>query len=320
MKNKAPEESKEKFEKLTEKYKIPLAGIGTIRNYSIDELSNKEKIFQAASISKCLTAFCVMRFVEEGKLDLKKDVNNYLKFWKVRNRKGKLVKVTLKQLLSHTAGIYCTGFEGHKKQKTLFPRMFRSEKPVRNEETFCKYKKGEFHYSGGGYMIIQKILEDVSDQRFSKIMKEKVLRPLDMKKSAFSFPISRNFVTGYSNGKKVHYHFHLHKAAAGLWTTSEDLCKFIIEIQKSFQGESELLSKKFARKMLKPVVKAEGNFMGLGFFITKDKKQFYHTGHNVGFGNKFLADFKGEGIVILTNEGNSKKFIKEVIKEKTDLK
>lgn len=95
-----------------------------------------------------------------------------------------------------------------------------------------------------------------------------------------------------------------------MWTTSEDLSKFIIEIQKSYQGKSELLSKKYARKMLKPIAKAEGNFIALGFFITKDKKQFYHTGHNTGFGSKFLADFKGNGIAILTNEQHSKNSLK----------
>lgn len=109
-----------KIKELMKKHKIPLSGVDIIKDYSIEELFNKGKIFQAASISKCLTAFCVMRLVEEGKLDLKEDVNNYLNFWKVRDSKGKIIKVTLKQL-SHTAGISCTGFEGYKKKPKEHP-------------------------------------------------------------------------------------------------------------------------------------------------------------------------------------------------------
>jgi len=99
-------------------------------------------------------------------------------------------------------------------------------------------------------------------------------------------------------------------------TTSEDLSKLLIEIQLSYIGKSnKVLSKKSVRTMLKTITFAEGNFMSLGFFVSKDKKKFYHTGHNVGYRAKFIVDFKGNGIVILTNNGEGNIFIDKILKE-----
>ena len=288
-----------------------------IKDYKIKEGINKNSIFQVASISKILTVISVMKLVEKGILDLNKDVNDSSKNWKVKDKDGKQIKVTIKQLLSHTAGINCSGFRGYKQNEKLpsLIQILNGKKPANNNSIYSKYKKGKYRYSGGGYEIIQNVIEDITNKSFEKLVMEFIFKPLKMNNSSFSKP--KKFVKGYEGNKQVNrgYFIYPEKAAAGLWTTSEDLAKLLIEIQLSYLGKSnKILSKKSVRTMLKPIIPAEGNFMSLGFFVSKDKKKFYHTGHNVGYRSKFIVDFKGNGMVILTNNCEGHVFINKIIK------
>jgi len=293
------------------------SGIIIIKNYKIEFGMNHNLIFQAASISKILTALLIMKLVEEKILKLNEDINHYLKNWKVLNKKNNEEKVTIKQILSHTAGVNCAGFIGYKQNQKIpsLMQILNGKKPTNNKKIFCKYKKGSYRYSRGGYEIIQKIIEDVTDKNFEIVVKEKLFKLLNLKDSSFSKP--KKFARGYEDNKQINKGCFIYpeKAAAGLWTTAEDLAKLLIEIQLSCIGKSnKILSKKSVRKMLKPIIPAERNFMALGFFVSKDRKRFYHAGHNVGYRAKFIADFKGNGIVIMTNNGDNK-FINKLLKE-----
>jgi len=309
--------------KLIKEHKNLGISIAFIKNYKIEKiLSNnlpkKTLIFQGASISKILTSLCVMKLVEKKKLELNKNVNNYLKNWKVKDKKGQKEKITIKQLLSHTAGINCPGFVGYNQNKKIpsLIHILEGKKPSNNEPIYCVYKKGKFRYSGGGYEIIQKIIEDRTNNSYEKVIRKYVFKSLKMKNSSFSKP--KKFVQGHERNKQVNKGCFIYpeKAAAGLWTTSEDLAKLLIEIQLSYIGKSnKVLSKKLVRTMLKIITPAEGNFMSLGFFVSKDKKKFYHTGHNVGYRGKFSVDFKGNGIVILTNNGEGNIFIDKFLRK-----
>lgn len=292
---------------LIAKHKIPLASIAVLKNYSFSILINEKKLFQVASVSKCFTALCVMKLVERRKLRLNKDVNKYLKGWKIRNKKGKLIEVTLRELLSHTAGISCSGFKGYQQNQkvpTLY-QILNGDKPANNERIYKKFRRGIYRYSGGGYEIIHKILEDVLNKPFSEIVEKEILSPLKMKRSTFKTIKNKNIIQEY---------IYPEKAAAGLWTTAEDLAKFLITIQLCYKGKSNFIPKHLAKEMLKPITKAEGVFVSSGFFISNDKKKFYHTGHNIGYRSKFISDFRGNGIIILTNKEESNRFINILIK------
>jgi len=156
--------------------------------------------------------------VEEGKLNLNKDVNDYLKNWKVKNKKGQEEKITIKQLLSHTAGINCSGFIGYKQNKKTpsLIQILKGEKPANNESIYYEYKKGKYRYSGGGYEIIQKVIEDITNKSFEKIVRKYLFKPLNLKNSSFSKP--KKFVQGYEGNKQVNkgYYIYPEKAAAGL--------------------------------------------------------------------------------------------------------
>jgi CubicO group peptidase (beta-lactamase class C family) len=292
--------------------KIPSV-LAIVKNYKISEVKTfncrKNTRFQAASISKIVTALLVLKLVEEKKLDLNKDVNFYLKGFKVRNKKGELIKVTLKQLLSHTTGINVPGFPGYTYNSKLpsIRQILNGEKPCNTGKIFVQSKPGKKHsYSGGGYMIIQKIIEDVSGKKYEDLVKNKIFRPIGMKGSDFRLRKSRKFRR------------YPEKAAAGLWSTAEDLAKLLIEIQLSVLGKSnKIISKQLLKLMVTPIVKAEGDFVGLGLFIKKDKKSFLHDGHNYKFKSKIVGRLDGRsGYVILVNSDRMKdlKILEKVVK------
>jgi len=290
-----------------------------IKNYKIEKGENQDLIFQVASISKVITAICVMKLVEGGALKLNESANNHLKNWKIKNEKNKEEKITIEQLLSHTGGVSCSGFRGYAQNEEIpsMTQILEGKDPSNNEKIYCKYKKGKYRYSGGGYQILQKIIEDVTNESFEKISEKFIFKPLRMTKTSFSTPDEER-ASGFEEGREVRGRCFIYpeKAAAGLWTTSNDLAKFIIELQLSYKNQSnKIISKESINKILSPLVKAEGDHMGLGVYISRDKKRFYHTGHNVGYRSKFIADLKGNGVIILTNNENTEDRIsKEIIK------
>jgi|TARA_B100002003_G_C14059131_1_gene509921 CubicO group peptidase (beta-lactamase class C family) len=316
-----------RLEKLIKKYKIHGLNFALIKNYEIDFLlplgkrDNKEKVtkntlFQSASISKVVTSLIILKLVELKKIKLSDDVNKYLQDFKIRDE-----KVTIRQLLSHSGGVSCSGFRGysHKEKIPKISQIIRAESPANSEKIFVKYKQGEYHYSGGGYTLLQKIIENITKDKFEDVAKKFIFEPLKMERSSFKKLTKRktsNISSGYEENKKVrgNFFFYPEKAAAGLWTTAEDLAKLIIEIQSSYKGKSnKILSKTIIKKILNPIIKAEGNFMGLGIFISKDKNLFYHAGSNVGFKSKFVTDFKGNGIVVLTNDSKGYDLINDLV-------
>lgn len=288
---------KKQIENLVKNVKVPIS-LAIIKKYKIQQLitfnCKKESKFQAASISKLLTAMLALKLVEENKLSLNKDVNNYLKNFKLKNNKGKLIKVTLKELLSHTAGINVSGFPGYKSNVNVpsIKQILNGEKPCNTKKIFVKYKPGnKYSYSGGGYLIIQKVIEDITGKKFEDIMNAKIFRPLKMKNSDFKLRKSKNF------------RIYPEKAAAGLWSTPKDMGKFLIEIQLSYLGKSnKILSKKMTKKFLRPITKIKRNFIGLGLLIDKRKKNFFHTGHNYRFRNTLIGSIKkGDGLIVMVN-------------------
>ncbi len=263
---------------LIKKYKFPVS-VAVVRDGKISEQSQvhcrRGERFQAASISKPVAALVVLKLVQMRKLDLNKDVNDYLKGWKVTDKKGAVVKVTLRQLLSHTAGLNTAGFPGYAQGARLpsLRQILDGSEPCNTGRVYVEGVPGKnYSYSGGGYMIIQKILEDVTGMSFDRLAKRYVLDPLGMRHSSFR-------LRSLKGTKK-----YPEKAAAGLWTTSEDLAKLLIGIQSG---------KVVSKSMLIPVAKAEKGFVGFGLFLSKDKKRFSHTGHNHKFTSKIIGSLRG---------------------------
>lgn len=319
-------------------YGVPGVSIAVIKDFEIAWIKSygimdkdsqqpvtKETLFQAASISKPVTAYGALKLVNQNKIELNRDVNTYLKSWKIKNNEfTKDKKVTLKSLLSHSGGLTVRGFLGYSPDLTVptLLEVLEGKDPANSAEIFVdKVPEESYRYSGGGYTVMQQIMIDLEDKTFPKIMDELVLSPLKMFNSTYNQPLKGEQLnlaaTGYlpdgtmTKGKR---HTYPEMAAAGLWTTAEDLAKFAIDLQKTYRGESQkVLSQEMAKKMLTPFVK---NSMGLGIFLKKMKNEVYfrHSGWNEGFCSKLMAHKeKGYGVAILINS-NHLDFISELIR------
>lgn len=330
------------MEERMKRYNINGVSIAVIRDYKIiwakgygwADVEEKRTVmpstlFEPGSISKSVNALGVMKLYEQKKLDLFTDINQYLTTWKFPYdsvSKGK--KITLAQLLSHSAGlsIHGFGFTSYRAGDRLptIPQILDGEKPsftgaVRSIEEPGK----KFRYSGGGTMISQLIQMDITGQPYDYFMQQSVLAPLKMINSFFTQPppdsLYSKLATGYTSvydGKEVNGKFPVQpqQAAAGLWTTATDLASMIIGIQLSLRGDRDaFLEKNTAQLMMTPY---NDELSAFGFFIESKNsvKYFHHAAGNPGFSGKYFASLEGgNGVVVLVNSDDDPNFLEEVI-------
>lgn len=276
--------------------------------------------FQAGSNSKSLNAIGVLKLVQDGKVNLNEDINKYLKTWKFPYdtlSKGK--KITVANLLSHTAGITIHGFPGYKIGDTIptLTQILDGQKPANTKAVRSMYEPSlKYQYSGGGTTISQLIIQDVTGQLYDEYMWNNILKPMGMTNSSYTQPptkkVERFLATGYYNdGKPVKgkYHIYPEQAAAGLWTTSNDLAKYVIETQLSLEGKSQkVLNKETTMLRLTPYVDSSS---ALGVFILNKGgvKYFNHGGVDEGFVSQYVGSFEGgNGVVVMTNTYNTALF------------
>jgi CubicO group peptidase (beta-lactamase class C family) len=280
-----------------------------------------ETLFQASSISMPVTALAVLLLVEQGKLNLDADVSQYLRSWKLpTNKFTEQKKVTLRELLSHTAGATVHGFEGYaagEKVPTLV-QVLNGERPANSAPVTIDFVPGaKFRYAGGNYAIIQQILIDVTGEPFPDLMRELVLQPLHMVHSTFQQPIPEKLrplvaMPYDKDGKVIAGGPHTY-AVADLWTTPSDLALFALAIQDALAGKpGVIVSPGTAREMLQPVLVG---FYALGFAIAGNgaNRYFSHPGANLGYLSFFFAYEKGDGVVLMSNQQYSKALMLEVI-------
>jgi len=165
-------------------------------------------------------------------------------------------------------------------------------------------------YSGGGVTIEQQLMMDVTGTPFPALLREIVLDKIGMTDSSYEQPLppalaARTASGTWPHGTVVHGRWHIYPemAAAGLWTTPTDLCKFAIEIALSKHGKSNrVLSEKMTREMLTPVM----DDAGLGFFMDRDNPgQFGHNGADQGFQAVLTMNAEsGQGVAIMANSDN----------------
>lgn len=282
-------------------------------------------LFQAASISKPVTAYGALTLVEQEKVALEEDINTYLESWKLPDSEfTKDKKATIKNLLNHSAGVTVHGFLGYSTDlpvPTLIEVLNGTPPANSSPSVVDKVPEESFRYSGGGYNVLQQMMIDVEGKTFPELMDALVLEPLEMNNSTYSQPLNEEQLpmaaTGYlPDGSMVKgkRHTYPEMAPAGLWTTATDLSKFAITIQKTLKGKSEKgLSKAMTTKMLTPFVE---EFTGLGIFIqNKDGEVYFeHGGWNEGFSSQLIAHKdKGYGVVVMIN-ANQPPFISELIR------
>jgi CubicO group peptidase (beta-lactamase class C family) len=283
-----------------------------VREAGADGPVTAETLFQAASVSKPVAAVAALRLVQQGVLKLDEDVNLRLRSWKVpENEFTRAEKVTLRRLLSHSAGTTVFGFLGYGAGEPVptLVQILNGEPPANNKPVRVNAAPGGgFRYSGGGLTVAQLLLVDVTGRAFPDLLRETVLAPVRMGRSTFAQPLpaelAREAATGHEADGAVlrgRYHTYPEMAAAGLWTTPSDLARFGIEIQRALAGDAErVLSPETARQMLTPQAK---NY-GLGVWVEGEGGDiwFTHSGANAGFQMVFVMSARGgRGAVVMTN-------------------
>jgi CubicO group peptidase (beta-lactamase class C family) len=309
-----------------EHYHIKALSVAVVENYKIawakaygwadDSLkvpATTQTLFQAASISKSLNGVGVMKLVQDKKIDLYADINNYLTSWKFPYdslSKGK--KISMANLLSHTAGLTVHGFEGYTPGKAVpnVVQVLDGKKPANSDPIRSMYEPGlKSEYSGGGITISQLIVMDVTHQPYDKYMYDNVLKPLGMTSSTYQQPPAGTkpslLATGYrENGKAIpgKYNTYPEEAAAGLWTNPTDLSKYIIETQLALQGKShKVLDQATTKLRLTPYIDKSA---AMGVFIANldSNKYFNHNGANEGFRSDYTGSMEGgNGVVVMVN-------------------
>jgi CubicO group peptidase (beta-lactamase class C family) len=281
-----------------------------------------ETLFQAASISKPVTAMAVMRLVQTGKLNLDTDVNQYLKSWKIpANDFTQKTKITLRELLSHTAGMTVHGFPGYASDAPLptLVQVLNGAKPANTPAIYVDIApESEWRYSGGGFVVTQQLLLDVTGKPFPVFMKETVLGPAGMAHSTYEQPLPKSrmgeaAMPYHSNGQPTAGgpHVYPEMSAAGLWTTPSDLAHFAIELQNALAGKSAVLSAATAKEMLAPMKGGWGIGIGVGGGA---HPYFQHNGANDGFQCDLVAYDSGDGIAIMTNSDNGGQLAGEIVR------
>ena len=285
-------------------------------------MADTDTLFQAASISKPVTATAVHRLVESGTLDLDVPVNTYLESWRLpENELTSATPVTLRMILSHTGGTTVSGFPGYEPTDAIptLQQVLDGSGPANTPPIRVDIPPGEtYRYSGGGTTIVQQMLIDVVGRPFPELMQEMVLGPVGMTHSAFDQPLSadraENAAVAHRGGDSEDIsHVYPELAAAGLWTTPSDLARFAIAIQSSVRGdEGALLARETALEMLKPVE----DDAALGLFRVPGRGGGYygHGGGNYGFRCQliFHSD-QGYGAVVMTNGSRGGEIAEEVI-------
>lgn len=279
-------------------------------------------LFQAASISKPMFALAVMRLVQEGKLDLDEDVNRYLTSWKVPPNGSWQPRITLRQILSHSAGLTVHGFPGYRTTEELpsVIDVLNGQPPANTPRIEVNILPGiQSRYSGGGTTLAGQLVVDVLGKPFSQIMREVVLDPLGMKHSTFEQPLpakwSRSAATAHpAKGRPLEGKWHLYPELApdGLWTTPSDLARAGIEVQLALKGEGRrILSTETVAEMLTTVIDS----VGIGFMLEgKDKAvRFGHGGANEGFLSQ-MTMYKelGMGAVVMINSNEGGSMLREI--------
>lgn len=321
-------------------HKIPAVSIAVFENYQLQwvkaygmadpatgERATEDTLFLAGSISKSVNALAVLMAVADGMLALDRPINELLESWKLPdNELTRATPVTLRKLLSHSAGTTVHGFPGYAAGEPVptVQQILDGTPPANTEPVRVDLAPGtKFRYSGGGTVISQLALTERSKRPYPEILAERVLRPLEMVHSTFeqALPPDRLKVAaaGYDRlgsvipGKR---HAYPEMAAAGLWTTPSDLARFAIEIALARANRSSRVPNAIAVQMTTKVIDGENlDAVGLGVFLSnRNGAMFFgHGGADEGFQADLVCSLDGGyGVVVMANSDNGFQIFEDI--------
>lgn len=283
----------------------------------------KDTLLQAGSVSKPVAAVGAMRLVQDGTLALQQPVNERLASWRIPdNEFTREAPVTLAHLLSHTGGLTVHGFGGYP-AGTPVPDVLAvldGKTPANSDAVRVDQLPGKaWRYSGGGYTVAQLLMAEATGEPFAPWMQRHVFDAIGMRDSSYVNPLpDKNHAraaTGVTpDGKTVPGRFYTYPemAAAGLWTTSQDLALLVLEMQRALKGKGHVLNANTARTMLTPAPASPD--YGYGFILSNldGARYFGHSGWDEGFCALLVANQTlGQAVVIMIN-ANQPAFMAEL--------
>ncbi|WP_320406195.1 serine hydrolase [Gudongella oleilytica] len=281
--------------------------------------------FRVQSISKSVTAWGVMKLVENGRVDLDSAISSYIDVSGFKDGGNYLESVTVRQLLTHTSGlqlgdvftVYSPGL-----------RMPSLQEKLRDEVSFINKPGSSFSYSNTGYNLLELLIEEVTGRSFTEYMESEILIPLGMTNSSFDLKESMipYIPIGYTlKGKPVPAYVYPEKASGGLLSTSRDLARFMIESMKLRSKDDLVLSEDSIDAIHSPQVSDMGIYSlvfdsyALGHYVeelSNGKIALSHGGQGTGImAHMHFVPESGDGIIILTNSQRSWPFISHLLRD-----
>ncbi len=291
---------------------VQAAGYGLREAGALDAV-DADTLFNVGSISKVATAAISLRLMAQGKIDLDRDVHRYLTSWRIPPAPGIADPVvTMRMLMSHTAGLTVHGFADYLPGESL-PTLLETlngAAPAKNDPVRLQRQPGLLgDYSGGGTMVEQLVIEDVTGATLETVAREQVFDPIGMRRSTFESPLS----AAHGNTAKAHdgegrltalprgWQTFPQQAAAGLWTSANELGALVGALIKSYQGRGTFLPRAVVVQMMTEV---SPSWHGLGPRLegAGTTRVFHHGGSNDSY-RAWIEGYleTGDGFVILTN-------------------
>lgn len=325
----------QKIPQLLNDFIVPGAAIAIIENgeiilqkgYGNSNIEKGIKVtnttgFNIGSISKTVAAWGVMKLVQDGKIDLDAPAEKYLTRWHLPNSEFDINKVTIRRLLSHTAGLSLHGYPGWSPKDNL-PTIEESLDGKNNgpgRVEIIMEPGTQWKYSGGGFTILQLIIEEVTGQKFEDYMQAQILNPLGMTSSSYTIDdkiLKSSSLEHNDFGEVIDYELFTAQAAAGLHTTITDFTKFAqASLYADKNNHQQILSTSYLTQMMEPAEASNGSY-GLGYQLeTIDGISTTLAGHggaNAGW-HAFLRvnPLTNDGLIMITNGGAGRNVYRQI--------
>lgn len=287
--------------------------------YSFNKPVDRNTIFQVSSLSKFVSAVGVLKLTEDGKINLDTPISIYLKRWRLPSGKYDNDEITARRLLSHTAGLTdelgYSGFENPDSVQTLEASLTKAKDADKGKSGTVEVgiqPGSRWKYSGGGYTLLQLVVEETSGQSFNEFMVGNLFKPLNMTSSTYIMndTLNKRLCEFFNSNKTSAPHFYYSSlAATSLYTSLNDLETFFQLFLQGSNGEPigrALLSP----STLKSMREAHWDIMGEKIFglgcmlyigIENNEDIFGHDGKSTPPVNTAIRinPVTGDGIIVL---------------------